>query len=59
MPYKRCFAFHASRARYEAIHIHKWFRKEDFVVPDDAWSPNIVERPELKSYMEAWLKAVE
>ena len=59
MPYKRCFAFHASRARYEAIHIHKWFGKDDFVVPDEAWSPNILERPELKSYMEAWLRAVE
>jgi hypothetical protein len=59
MPYKRCFSFHAARARYEAIHIHKWITKEDFIIPNDAWSPNILENPELKSYMEAWLNAVE
>jgi len=55
LPYKRCLAFHASRARYEAIHIHKWIKAEDFIVPDDAWSPSILETPELKSQIELWL----
>ena len=55
IPYKRCLAFHASRARYEAIHIKKWINAEDFIIPDDAWSPNILETPELKSQILLWL----
>jgi hypothetical protein len=55
LPLKRCLAFHASRARYEAIHIRKWINAEEFVIPDDAWSPDILENPELKSHIESWL----
>lgn len=55
IPYKRCLAFHASRARYEAIHIQKWIKAEDFIISEDAWSPNILETPELKSQIELWL----
>jgi hypothetical protein len=55
LPYKRCLAFHASRSRFEAIHIQKWIQPEAFIVPEDAWSPNILEFPELKSKIELWL----
>jgi hypothetical protein len=55
LPYKRCVAFHASRARFEAIHIRKWLKAEDFIIPDDVWSPSILETPELKSQIELWL----
>ncbi len=55
IPYKRCLAFHASRARYEAIHVHKWIKAEEFTISDDAWSPNILETPELKSQILLWL----
>jgi hypothetical protein len=55
LPYKRCLAFHASRARFEAIHIQKWIKAEDFIIPDDAWSPSILETPELKAQIELWL----
>jgi hypothetical protein len=55
LPLKRCLAFHASRARYEAIHIRKWIKAEEFIIPEDAWSPNILENPELKSHIELWL----
>ena len=58
LPYKRCLAFHASRARFEAIHIKKWFKSEDFIIPDDAWSPSILETPELKTQIELWLNKV-
>jgi hypothetical protein len=58
LPFKRCLAFHASRARYEAIHIQKWLKAEDFIIPDEAWSPNILESPELKSQIELWLNTV-
>ncbi|KAI9351341.1 hypothetical protein BDR26DRAFT_890992 [Obelidium mucronatum] len=57
IPFKRCLAFHATRARYEAIHVHKWLQKEDFDIPEDAWSPNISESPELKSFIELWRNA--
>ena len=55
IPYKRCLAFHASRARYEAIHVQKWIKAEEFTIPEDAWSPNILETPELKSQILLWL----
>ena len=55
IPYKRCLAFHASRARYEAIHVQKWIKAEEFTIPEDAWSPNILETPELKSQIFLWL----
>ena len=58
LPLKRCLAFHASRARFEAIHIHQWFTPEDFIIPNDAWSPNILENPELKSQIELWLNKI-
>ena len=58
IPYKRCLAFHASRARYEAISIHNWMREEDFDIPDDAWSNDIREDKELKSYIELWRKSL-
>jgi hypothetical protein len=55
-PFKRCFAFHASRAVYEAIHIHKWdIKEDDFVIEDDAWSPGISEKPELKAQLDSWI----
>jgi hypothetical protein len=55
-PFKRCFAFHASRAVYEAIHIHKWdIKEEDFVIEVDAWSPGILEKPELKAHLDSWI----
>ena len=58
IPLKRCLAFHACCARYEAIYVHKWIGENDFVVDDDAWSPNILEKPDLKKYIELWINNV-
>jgi hypothetical protein len=55
IPFKRCFAFHASRARFEAIYEKNWYRAEELdEIHDDAWSPNLRERPELKTFIELW-----
>lgn len=58
-PYRRCFAFHTSRALYEAVNIRKWpVKEDDFPLDDDAWSPGILELPELKSYIDSWMDKV-
>lgn len=55
IPLKRCFAFHASRARFEAIYERKWFSVDELdEIPEDSWSSDILERPELKTFIESW-----
>lgn len=58
-PFKRCLAFHATRALYEAKHIHKWkISEEDDAMDVDAWSRGISERPELRSQIDSWIGTV-
>ena len=28
--------------------------EDTFDIPDDAWSPSVLENPELKSYLDVW-----
>ena len=60
IPFKRCFAFHASRARFEAIYEKKWFLVDELdEIHDDSWSPDLLERPELKTFIELWRDDVQ
>lgn len=58
-PFKRCLAFHASVARYEAIKRSLWITADVCPpIPRDAWSPGIAEQPQLRRYLEAWIDSV-
>ena len=55
MPYKRCLAFHAHRARYEAIK-KKWIGENDLSELDDdeIWSPGVMEDKKLVDLVSRW-----
>ena len=54
--YKRCFAFHAKRAIYEAVYVKKWnINVDKFSIEEEAWSPNIKEKPNLKAIIDKWM----
>jgi hypothetical protein len=60
-PYKRCLAFHAVRARYNAV--KRGWKKEDDLPPEmfndpQIWSPHIMENRRLKSLVDRWLNNV-
>jgi hypothetical protein len=55
MPYKRCLAFHAHRARFEAIR-KRWIGHDDLVELDDheIWSPGVMEDKKLVHLVKSW-----
>lgn len=55
MPYKRCLAFHAHRARFEAIK-KKWIGQDDLAELDDdeIWSPGVMEDKKLVDLVNSW-----
>ena len=58
-PFKRCLAFHASLAKYQAVKVKMWINAEEFTqVPEDAWSPGIAENPALSRQLRSWLDDV-
>jgi len=55
MPYKRCLAFHAHRARFEAIN-KKWIGANDLneLDDDEIWSPGFMEDKKLFDLVTQW-----
>ena len=55
LPFKRCLAFHAHRARYEAIR-RKWIKPDDLAELDDdnVWSPGAMEDKQLVELINSW-----